>query len=204
MSKMIANMEAHFRGLVPPRDDLLLKLEEEAEQEKIPIIGPVVGELLHILAGATKAMRILELGTATGYSAIYLARGAEAAGGGVVTLEREDDMARRAAANFKAAGIEAQIELRVGDALDEMNKMAPGFDLIFMDVDKEDYLPLLTQCHRLLRSGGLLVADNVAFQASVDFNRAVSKSPEWRCVHLLSLLPLHSPETDGLCLALRV
>jgi predicted O-methyltransferase YrrM len=201
---MIPNMEAYFRQFIPPRDDLLLKLEEEAEQESIPIIGPVVGELLYILVRVTQARRILELGTATGYSAIYLARGCEPAAGKVITLERDEGMAGRARSNFEKAGIEERIEVRVGDALEEMNQMDKGLDLIFMDVDKEDYLPVLDQCHKLLKSGGLLATDNVGFQGSADFNQAIAGSPLWRSVHLLSLLPLHSPERDGLCLALRL
>ena len=204
MSKMIPNMEAYFRQFIPPRDDLLLKLEEEAEQENIPIIGPVVGELLYILVRVTRARRILELGTATGYSAIYLARGCEPAAGKVITLERDEGMAGRARSNFEKAGIEERIEVRVGDALEEMNQMDKGLDFIFMDVDKEDYLPVLDQCHKLLKSGGLLATDNVGFQGSADFNQAIAGSPLWRSVHLLSLLPLHSPERDGLCLALRL
>jgi predicted O-methyltransferase YrrM len=72
MSAMMSDLEGYFRGFVPSGDDLLRELEREAEQERIPIVGPVVGELLFILARATGAGRILELGTATGYSAIYL------------------------------------------------------------------------------------------------------------------------------------
>ncbi len=71
---MIPDLENYFRNLVPPRTELLRRLEAEAEQEHIPIVGPVVGELLFILARVMGARRILELGTATGYSAIYLAQ----------------------------------------------------------------------------------------------------------------------------------
>ena len=75
MSKIVDNPEDYFRGLVPPRDELMIELEAQAEKENIPIVGPVLGELLYVLAAATKAKRILELGTATGYSTIYMARG---------------------------------------------------------------------------------------------------------------------------------
>ena len=74
MSRMIPDPEGYFRKFVPSRDSLLLEMEEEARQEGIPIVGPVVGELLYILVCASGAVQILELGTATGYSAIYLAR----------------------------------------------------------------------------------------------------------------------------------
>jgi len=204
LSMMIPNLEGYFREFVPTRDATLLALEEEARQEGIPIIGPVVGELLYLLIRATQARQILELGTATGYSAIYLARACEGSGGQVVTLERDKGMARRAQANFQEAGVEHRTEIRVGDALEEMVKMRGPFDFVFMDIDKEGYFDALPHCHRLLRSGGLLVADNVGFQGADNFNRAVADHPEWRTVHLLCLLPFHSPEKDGLCLALRV
>jgi caffeoyl-CoA O-methyltransferase len=150
-----------------------------------------------------QAKQILELGTATGYSAIYLARACEGLTGKVVTLERDEGMAERARANFKKVGLEHRIEIRVADALAEMTNMKGPFDLIFLDIDKQGYLPLLSHCHRLLKTGGLMVTDNVGFHAANDFNRAVFESPRWKSVHLLSFLPYHSPEKDGLCLALR-
>ncbi|MBW2171675.1 MAG: O-methyltransferase [Deltaproteobacteria bacterium] len=201
---MIPNPEAYFRKLVPPRDALLVALEEEARQEGIPIVGPVVGELLFILARATQARQILELGTATGYSGIYLARACDVFEGRVVTLERDGGMARRAQANFEKAGLENRVEILVGDAFEEMTKMQGPFDLAFLDIDKESYAGALSHCERLLKPGGLLVADNVAFRGADEFNRVVSAHSHWRAVHLLSLLPQHSPEKDGLCLAVRV
>ena len=204
MSNMIPNPEEYFRQLVPVRDALLAAMEEEAEQEGIPIVGPVVGELLFILARATQARRILELGTATGYSGIYLARACEAFEGQVVTLERDAEMARRAQTNFEKAGLEHRVEVLVGNAFEEMTKTRGPFDFAFLDIDKESYAGALSHCERLLKPGGLLVADNGAFQGADEFNRAVSAHPRWRAVHLLCLLPQHSPEKDGLCLAVRV
>ena len=84
---MIPTWKTTFKDLVPPRAELLQRLEAEAEQERIPIVGPVVGELLFILARAMGARRILELGTATGYSAIYLAQAVAPESGQVITLE---------------------------------------------------------------------------------------------------------------------
>jgi predicted O-methyltransferase YrrM len=183
---------------------LLLELEQEAQQEGIPIVGPVVGELLFILARATGAARILELGTATGYSAIYLGRASEPVAGRVLTLEMDETMALRARANFARAGLESRLEVRVGEALKLMAHMSGPFDLIFMDIDKESYLPALEPCRRLLKLGGLLVTDNVGFSGAAGFNREIFQQRAWRTVHLLSLLPQHSPEKDGLSLALRV
>ena len=204
MCAMIADLEAHFREFLPPRDELLLRLEEEARREGIPIVGPLVGELLFILAHATQAQRLLELGAATGYSAIYLARGAEPQNGRVVTLESDPQMAARAQANCAAAGLGNRVEVRQGDALALMEGMAGPFDFIFLDIDKESYLPALDRSHRLLRLGGLLVADNVGFAGAQDFNREIFRRPEWRVAPLLYFLPAHSPERDGLSLAVKV
>jgi len=79
----------------------------------------------------------------------------------------------------------------------------PPFDFIFMDIDKEFYLPALPQCERLIRPGGLMLVDNVGFADAADFNRAIWESGKWRVVNLLGLLPGHSPEWDGLTLAVR-
>ncbi|MBU0987215.1 MAG: class I SAM-dependent methyltransferase, partial [Proteobacteria bacterium] len=136
---MMPNPEAYFRQFVPARDELLHELEKEARSEDIPIIGPVVGELLYILVRATGAQRILELGAATGYSAIYLAGACKACGGRVVTLEIEKTMAKRALANFKKAGLDHCIEIIVGDALQNIAAMQDVFDFIFLDIDKTDY-----------------------------------------------------------------
>jgi len=203
MSPMIPDLENYFRGFIPRRDALLVELEAEAARESIPIVGPVVGETLYILARVAGAKNILELGTATGYSAIYLAR-ALSPEGKVITLELNDAMARRARANFTRAGLAERIEVRVGQALDLMGAMSETFDLIFLDIDKESYLPALPHCRRVLKVGGLLVADNVGFAGADPFNREIFQQSAWRAVHLLAWLPQHSPEKDGLSLALRV
>jgi caffeoyl-CoA O-methyltransferase len=204
MSPMLPEMENYFRGLVPASDALLQELEAEAARESIPIVGPVVGELLFILARATGARRLLELGTATGYSGIFLGRACEPVGGRVLSLEQRDGLAARARANFIRAGLEQVVEVRVGEALALMAAMSETFDLIFLDIDKESYLSALSHCRRLLRPGGLLVADNVGFAGAADFNQEILRNPAWRAVHLLSLLPRHSPEHDGLALAVKV
>lgn len=204
MALMISEPESYFRGLVPPREPLLAGLEEEAARESVPIVGPVVGRLLFILAGALGARAVLELGTAIGYSAIFLARAVAALQGRVVSLERDPGMAERARGNLRRAGVEAVVEVREGDALALLEASEESYDLIFLDIDKESYLPALASCHRLLRPGGLLVADNTGFAGAADFNQALLASSRWAAVNLLCLLPQHSPERDGLALALRL
>jgi len=204
MGKMIEDPEGYFRGLIPPRDDLLLELEKEAERETIKIVGPVMGELLFILVRAGKAARILELGTAIAYSTIYLARGCQSPEGRLISIEHDPAMADRARRNLEKAGVQAGIEVRVGEARDLMAAMGEPFDFIFMDIDKESYTTILPHCARLLKVGGLLVTDNVAFTASKEFNLEIFQSKDWRVLHLLSFLPGHSPERDGWSLSLRL
>ena len=203
MSDLIDHPQEYFREFLPERDPLLLELEEEAEREEIPIVGPIVGELLYIMARATRAERILELGTATGYSTIYMTRSFTSDSGRLVTIDNDPDMAARAAANFKKAGLDQQIDIIVGDAKAKLIEMEDIFDFIFLDIDKEYYAAVLKNCRRLLRPGGLLVADNVGFKDADPFNRLIYESSEWRSVSLFAYLPFHSPEQDGLCLAVR-
>jgi len=204
MSQMMPHLESYFRGFVPRRDEMLLEMEIEAKAAAIPIVGPVVGELLFLLTRATGAVNVLELGTATGYSAIHLARGCLPALGRVTTLELDEAMAARARTNFVRAGLARHIEVRVGEALKLMGELSGPFDFIFMDIDKESYLPALPHCRRLLKLGGLLFTDNVGFAGADSFNQEIFASPDWRTVKLLGFLPFHSPEHDGLSLALRV
>ncbi len=204
MAPIVDDPQQYFRRLIPAREPLLADLEAKAQQEGIPIVGPLVGELLFVLARAVRAVRILELGTATGYSAIYLARACQPFNGQVVTLESDRSMADQARTNFAKAGVEQQISIRFGDALQQIAVMDERYDMIFVDIDKKDYLRVLPDCRRLLRQGGLLVADNVGFKDAHEFNQEIATSPHWQSVSFFSFLPFHSPEHDALCLALRI
>lgn len=204
MSTMIEDPEGYFRGFVPDRDRLLLELEQEAEKEKIPIIGPVLGELLYILIRSTGARKVLELGTAIGYSTIYLCRGLASDERRVITIERDPAMAQRASTNLDRAGVKELAEVLVGDALEIMKTLEEPFDFIFMDIDKESYIEVLPECQRLLSLGGLIVTDNVGFANARTFNQEIFQQDQWKALHLLSFLPGHSPEKDGWSIALKV
>jgi len=204
MPDMIPDPETYSRSFIPSRDELLIELEREAQDEHIPIVGPVVGEFLYILAKAMNCKAILELGTATGYSSIYLARGISTSGGMLTTIERDEARAARARENIARAGLADRVEVKVGEVSEVMETLGGPYDLIFMDIEKEDYPKALSGCHSLLRLGGLLVVDNVAFLGAGEFNQTIFTDSHWRCVHLYSFLPNHSPEKDGLTLAVRI
>lgn len=159
-------IEAYLDGLMPPRDQVLQSMEAFAEEWDVPIVGPRVGTLLMILAAQTHASRILELGTAIGYSAIWLARGM-AAGGRVVTIEAREEMAQRARENLRRAGLLDVVDVRVGMAVDVLLDLKGSYDVIFNDIDKEGYPQVLPRLKAILRPGGLLITDNVLWSGRV-------------------------------------
>ena len=155
---------AYIRDLFLPQDDVLeaaLRRAREAGLRSIQV-PPEVGRLLGILAHAIGARRILEIGTLGGYSAIQLAR-ALPEDGRLITLELDPRHAEVARENLEAAGLSARVEVRLGRALDLLPSLAAEapFDLAFIDADKESYPAYLDWCLRLVRPGGLIVADNV-------------------------------------------
>ena len=204
MGIMVDHPQAYFRQWLPPRSDLLGKLENEALDQEIPIVGPVLGQMLYLLVRLLgPGCRILELGTATGYSAIYLGEGCREKGGRVISLEQNPRLARRARGNIDQAGLAEVIEVRCVDALEALSELKGPLDMIFMDIEKIDYVRALPACRRLLRSNGLLIADNTGFAEADSFNRAIWGDEAWRSVNLWAFLPGHSPENDGFCVALK-
>jgi predicted O-methyltransferase YrrM len=200
---MIPEPETYFRALVADRDPVLERLEKEARAEDIPIVGPAIGTLLYVLTRFSGAENVLEFGAASGYSAIWLARGCGSDACRVVTLEKDPAMAERARRNCDLAGVGPRVEIRIGDALAIAAGMTGTFDLIFLDIEKKDYVRALGDCRRLLRPGGLLVADNIAFSDADPFNKAILADAAWQAVSLYAFMPEHSPEHDGLGLAVR-
>ena len=204
MSTMISNPDVYFKQFIPHRSALLKALEAEAHNEEIPIIGPVVGELLHLLVRVSQAEKVLELGTATGYSGIFMANALkEKDNGHLTTIELSDGLIERAHKNFEAAGVVDRVTIEKGDCRDVMQRLAGPFDMIFMDIDKQYYLSALPFCYKLLKMGGLMVVDNTGFSDAMAFNDRIFNDNGWQVVNLLCMLPNHSPEHDGICLALK-
>lgn len=165
---VIGQVEQYIRGLVPERAGLLKEIEDEARAEGIPIVQPEVGQLLLCLARLRGARRVLEVGTATGYSALWLIQGLGQEGT-LTTIELDPVRARKARENFQRwfGGSTGPIALLEGDALEILPSLQGPFDLIFVDAAKGQYPEFLQQVERLLVPGGLLVADNVLFRGMV-------------------------------------
>ena len=167
-------IEDYLLSLAPDRDPVLSEMEKVASEEKIPIVGPLVGRLLWLLARAIESRRILELGSAIGYSTIWLARGV-AEGGRVIFTDWAEENAKRARGYFRQAGVEDRIDVRTGEALEIIDDLEGEFDLIFNDVDKHAYPKIFEKTVPRLRPGGILVSDNVLWSGRV----AESGGDEW-------------------------
>jgi len=203
MGIMVDKPHDYYVQWVPSRSDLLLAMEAEAEAEDIPIVGPVVGHLLYLLAKLRGARRIIELGTATGYSAIMMGNGCASTGGRLTTFEIDPQLAERAMINIEKAGLKDFIDVRRIEALSGLKSFKHQADMIFMDIEKQHYESALPLCKEKLCKNGLLVADNTGFSDAHGFNRAIFDDVDWESVNLWAFLPGHSPENDGFCMALR-
>jgi len=164
------SLQDYLDGLVPKRDGVLARMEEEAHREGIPIVDPHEGQLLYVLVKIAGAKRILELGTATGYSGIWLLRGTE--GGTLTTYEMDAERARRARANFAEAGFGQRALVLEENARDGLEKLEARFDACFIDLlnsfRSEEITRRVTElCLERLDAGGLLMADNALRQGEV-------------------------------------
>jgi predicted O-methyltransferase YrrM len=179
----------------------------------LPLVDAEVGALLRVLATSIAATRILEIGTAIGYSGIWLAR-ALPANGMLVTMEFDEARAREARENFARAGVAERVSVVVGDAQLKIAKVSGPFDLIFQDGDKKLYTPLLDRLVALLRPGGLLITDNVLWDGEVvpgfqntlrhnaDDTRAIIEYNQRVAAHgdlLTSIVPLR----DGVSISVK-
>jgi predicted O-methyltransferase YrrM len=157
--------EAYLERLLPPRDPLLREMEEQAAREDIPISDPEVGRLLAILARAAGARLILEIGTAIGYGALVLARGAPEAR--VVSIDISAERLATARRYLERAGVAARVDLVEGAALEVLHSLPGPFDLVYIDAVKTEYRRYLDLVLPKLRIGGLIVCDNLLWSGRV-------------------------------------
>lgn len=196
-------LNEYLYALLPARDPVLQEMEALASERDIPIIGPMVGRILYQLVRLVKAKRVFEMGSAIGYSTLWIAR---AAGGNSVVYYTDSDPenARQAERFFERAGVRDRIQILSGDALELLDQTPGTFDVIFNDVNKEQYPQVFHKAVPRLRQGGLLLADNVlwsgrvtqprqdqdaATRGVVEFNRLIYSCPE--------LFPTILPVRDG-------
>jgi caffeoyl-CoA O-methyltransferase len=197
------DVEEYLYGLLPERDAVIAEMEKYAEEHRVPIIGPAVARLLALLVQTSGAKRIFEMGSAIGYSTIWLARAAGPKAQ-VFYTDGNPENAKRAQEYFKRAGVAKRVRVQVGDAMALLKKTPGTFDYIFNDVDKHQYPDALRTALPKLRRGGLLITDNTLWsgkaarpaapddadtQGVQEFNRLVYASKE--------LYPVLIPLRDG-------
>jgi predicted O-methyltransferase YrrM len=195
-------LEAYMLGLLPTRDSVLARMEDEAHRENIPIVDAHEGALLSLLVRVAGAKRVLELGTATGYSGIWLLRGTE--GGMLTTFEVDGKRAARARANFAEAGLGKQALVLEQDAVGGLEKLEERFDACFIDLlnsfPSEDVTRRVVElCIERLDPGALLIADNALRQGDV----VNPKNQQTRNVVLYNELVARHPRLDSVVIPIR-
>lgn len=201
------DVEAYIDRLANRGDEKLRKLERRGRDEGWPIVGAAEGSFLHVLAKGIGARRVLELGTAIGYSGTWLAR-ALAPDGELITVEGNPETARIARGNFETLGVGSRVTILVGKAQEVIEDLRGPFDFIFNDIDKAGYPAVLEPCIERLRVGGLLVTDNVLWDGDVarsdrsaetkairEYNERLAKDPR--------MIATITPLRDGVSVALK-
>ena len=203
----------YLAAFLPPRDPLLARLEAEAGREGVPIVPPETAAFLDLVVRMIQPERVLEVGTAIGYSGIVIAR-AMPSWGILDTIELDIPTAARAQANFVEAGLKGRVLVWKGPAIEVMKQLQNRYDVVFIDAAKEEYLAYLALALPLLPSGASVIVDNLLWGGRVvtgpedeplyqkttpaiqEFNRVFLAHPELRSTIL--------PVGDGIGLGVKV
>jgi caffeoyl-CoA O-methyltransferase len=201
-------IDDYLYRIARPRDPLLERMEEYAETNNVPIIGPLVGRLLYNLAKTSQSKKILEIGTAIGYSGIWLARALAPLKGSLTTIDMSPERVKIARKNLAEAGLDKSVKVIEGNALEILPTLKDEYDMIFLDSDKDVYPDAFRMSIPKLRRGGLFVADNALWggevakggkskdtQSMIKFNKLVADSRELSTV----IVPLR----DGVLVSLK-
>jgi caffeoyl-CoA O-methyltransferase len=201
-------VDDYLYSMLPKRDAVLVEMEDYATEHEVPIVGPAVASVLQQLALMINSRSVFELGSAIGYSTIWWAQ-AVGDKGQVIYTDGDPKNAERARGYFTRAGVSSRIKIHTGDALEYLSEQKQEFDIIFNDVDKDDYPRVLRLVAPRLRKGGLFITDNVLWsgrvakknpsdartKAILEFNRKLYDSKEF----YTTILPIR----DGLAVALK-
>ena len=204
------SVQRYLETLVPARGSELAAMEQAAGQSRFPIVGPVAGQLCHLVARLVGARRVFELGSGYGYSTAWFARAVVENGGGeVFHVVWDEALSARAREHLGRLGYGPVMRYRVGEAVGELRRTAGEFDVIFNDIEKDAYPASLPVIAEKLRRGGVLIVDNALWSGRVldgdasaategirELTRTLTTSGEW----ITSLVPIR----DGLLVALRV
>ena len=162
-------VDDYLYSMLPRRNAVLAEMEDYASKNDVPIVGPAVARVLQQLALMIEAKTVFELGSAIGYSTIWWAQ-AVGEKGRVIYTDGDSSNAERARGYFDRAGVSKRITVHTGDALEVLSEQKQQYDVIFNDVDKEDYPRVLRLVPARLRKGGLFITDNVLWSGHVAEN----------------------------------
>ncbi|WP_066639549.1 O-methyltransferase [Desulfolucanica intricata] len=210
---LVDEVQQYLRNLLPPREGLLARMEQEAADKIVPIVEPEVAQLLYWLALSHRSRSVLEIGTAIGYSTLWLAKAVLPGGGKITTIEINLPRFEAAKNNFKQAGVDKDIKLILGDARELLFKLEGPYDFIFLDAAKGKYLEFLHKCVDLLVPGGILVAEDVFMRGMVisgEVDKRRNKTAVTRLRDYLEAVMSHKqlettvlPLGDGIALSLK-
>jgi predicted O-methyltransferase YrrM len=203
-------IQEYLTSLVPPRDAELRKMEEIAEKNDFPIIGPVCGYYCYQLARMINAKSVFELGSGYGYSTAWFARAVMENGGGVVHHTVWDDkLSKQAQEHLSALGYSDLVRFHNAEAVATLRETRGPFDIIFNDIDKDGYPDSLPVIKGKLRHGGIMIIDNMLWHGQIldpndhektteaihRFTRDVTSDLDW----IVSLIPAR----DGMIVAYK-
>lgn len=151
----------YIRSVLPEQNGLLRELETYAKEHDVPISQPETIRMIEVLMKSGGIKRVLEIGSAIGYSAIRMAEATDAE---VDTIEINEEMVRLARENLRRAGLESRVRILCGDANEVLEGLGGAYDMIFVDAAKAQYNRFFPHCMRLLKEGGLLVSDNILYK----------------------------------------
>ena len=193
-------IDLYLHELARHEEPVLREMELLGAERSFPIVGPQVGQLLHVLTVAASAHRVVELGSGFGYSAYWFAR-AVGPDGQVILTETSPENAAEAAAFLKRGGLFDRVQIEIGDGLEIIDRIGGEFDIVFNDVDKESYPRVMDKAAAALRPGGLLISDNMLWFGSVLDRDPVEEST--RGVKQLTRMLFESADFRSVLIPLR-
>ena len=200
----------YLLDIIPARDAVLTEMEAYARERRFPIVGPLVGRVLHQLVLLTNPKRIFEMGSGFGYSAYWMAKALREPDASIICTDGSQENAERAAAYLARGGIAERIDYRVGNALNIIDETEGEFDIIYNDIDKDGYPEAFRKAIPRLRSGGLFITDNMLWMGRVvqDIPETAPEDEQWlhkatRGVKELTRLLYSSPDVFTTIIPLR-
>ena len=202
--------QTYLASLVPPREPELMEMEAYAEKHDFPIIGPACGYYCYQLARMIRAKSVFELGSGYGYSTAWFAKALKENGGGVVHhTVWDEELSQRARSHLVKLRSADLVQFHISEAVEALQRTDGPFDIIFNDIDKQAYPDSLPIIKEKLRSGGLLIIDNMLWSGRIfdktdvspatlgvqEFTKQITQDQDW----IVSLTPMR----DGMIVAYK-